>query len=175
MEATAVASNSMDDIQYLLHLDSIKRYTDEEKDVQRQVEDQMRIYQEAKREYQREYARLANFNKQVLLCEALQAPQTQINDCHVDDTIEKLRKSSAILSSRKRPTELDARALEECRKQLEQQHSQPRQQLAQQHGNFTENRDTLRQVCGTLDSVENNFETATLLAVEQYTKQLQAP
>ncbi|XP_034119046.1 augmin complex subunit dgt4 [Drosophila albomicans] len=182
MEATPPANNSnsnsnndMDDIQYLLHLEAIKRYKDDEKEMHRQVEEQARIYMDAKREYQREYARLANLNKQLLLSDALQAPQTQINDTQVDDTIRKLSTSSAILSRTSRPTELDVRVLEECKEQLQRQHCKPRDQLAQYQRNFAENRETLKSVCSTLDNVEKNFEKATLVAMDQYIKEMQTP
>ncbi|KAH8290081.1 hypothetical protein KR044_009627, partial [Drosophila immigrans] len=170
MDATPPAcstSNTMDDIEYLLHLEAIKRHGDERKEIQRQVEEQMRIYQDAKRDYGREYARLAQFQKKVLLGKALQEPQTQIDDSHADDTSAKLNKSSSIIARTNRPTALDERVLEQCKRQLQQQHGQRRLQLAQHQQNFAENCETLNQVCSKLDIVETKFETATLVAMDQ--------
>ncbi|XP_034481014.1 augmin complex subunit dgt4 isoform X2 [Drosophila innubila] len=172
MEAESEENSGMDDILYLLHLESLKRYTDATKDVNRQVEEQVRIFSDAKREYKREFIRLADFKKCVMLCNALEAKNAHIDDSQVERTASELSKAIARISSDNRPTKLDVPALEECKRQLQTKHK-TRDQLSKRQLNVAVNRETLQALSTTVDNVEKNFEAATLMAMDQFTSELQ--
>ncbi|KAL7743759.1 hypothetical protein ACLKA6_016819 [Drosophila palustris] len=174
MEAENEENNGMDDIQYFLHLESLKRYTEEAKDVHRQVEDHVRIFSDAKREYKREFIRLTDMNKHVMLCNALQAKNTHINThTQVERTASELSQAINKIASDNRPSKLDVHVLEECKKHLQTKHKQPRDKLTKHQLNVATNREILQALCTTVDNVEKSFETATLVAMDQFTNELQ--
>lgn len=174
MESTNTTNSDLDDIQYLLHLESLKRYTEEAKNMQRQVEEHARNFVEAKRQYQREFARLVSLSKNINLCETLDANSSRILDTHVANTSLKLSEMSAALANEKRPNEMDMRILEECKLQLERKH-RPRIKLAKHQINVASNREALKTLRTTLDNVENGFELSTLATMDQLTIELQPP
>ncbi|KAH8396476.1 hypothetical protein KR222_011158, partial [Zaprionus bogoriensis] len=174
MQGKLEESSAQDDILYLLHLEALKRYFDESRDMHRQVEEQTRVFLEAKQEYTQEFRRLVSLRKQVLLCEALDAKQTPIDDSQVKRTLDDLARVGAKLASDQRPIALDARTLDDCKSQLLAQHK-PRRQLAKQQLNIAENRETLSAVCSSLENVEGVFETATLLAIDHFSGDMRPP
>lgn len=172
MEADSGENSGMDDILYLLHLESIKRHTEATKDVNRQVEEQVRLFSDAKREYKGEFIRLVDLNKYIKLSNVLNAKNTQINDTQVERTANELSKSIARITRDNRPIKLDVDTLEECKRQLQTKH-RPRDKLAKHQLNVAVNRETLQALSTTADNVEKIFETTTLSAMDQFSNELQ--
>ncbi|XP_023162846.1 augmin complex subunit dgt4 [Drosophila hydei] len=158
-------SNGLEDIQYLLHLESLKRYTEQAKNMHRQAEEHARHFVDAKREYQREYTSLVNLSKHVDLREILEAKSTEIAAAQVSSLPAQLDGISAALSNDRRPTEFDVQTLEECKQQLQSNH-RPRTKLTNQH-KFTKNREAFKTLHTMIKSVENGFQLSTLAAMDQ--------
>ncbi|EDW06027.1 augmin complex subunit dgt4 [Drosophila mojavensis] len=158
-------NNGLEDVQYLLHLESLKRYTEQAKNMHRQTEEHARHFVEAKREYQREYTSLVSLSKNVDLRELLEAKSSEIAAARMASLPAQLEEVSTALSSEKRPTELDNQILEECKQQLENHH-RPRNKLSNQH-KFTKNREAFKSLHTMIQNVENGFQLSTLAAMDQ--------
>lgn len=165
------------DIQYLLHLEALKRYYEETKDLQRQVEEQTRIYLEAKQEYNDELRRMVELRKQMLLNDAVDAPtptELIVDSSKVKAAMESLKKLTEKMQSDKQPADMDPRMLAEFKKELALRHK-ARTQLARQQGNFAENLDTFNTVTTSLDTMEGIFEATTQLTIELFSDGVRPP
>ncbi|EDV92259.1 augmin complex subunit dgt4 [Drosophila grimshawi] len=163
-----------DDIQYLLHLEAVKRFVEEKKNVYRQVEEHVRNYIEAKLEYKHEFERLVNLVTQVKLCSAMEEQKKLIDVKYVTNVSDQLSKICEKISSDKRPIDLDEHTLDEFKLQLEKE-QRPRTKLTKQQLSYANNRETLNSLRTMLDKAENDFQKTTLAAINQLTIDLQPP
>ncbi|KAH8273511.1 hypothetical protein KR018_009056, partial [Drosophila ironensis] len=159
--SNTVSDNQDEDIQTLLRLEAVRRSAEDARNVHKQVEEQARLWLEAKCDYQREYARLASLTKCIGLRVALDrkrpvdAPMLQQAAKDASDT-------AAKISGVQNAAALGAHVLEQCKEQLASKH-QARTMLSRQQSNLAENHECLR----TLQMAEEVLESGLELAIEQ--------
>ncbi|XP_017012054.2 augmin complex subunit dgt4 [Drosophila takahashii] len=163
----------MDDIQYLLHLEAMRRFQEDARNVKRQVEEQVRSWLDAKCEYQREFGRLAR----LLKCGALQTtvdaqrcPDVQ-QIAQASKDIESLRSK---LSSDLRSASLDSRDLEQCLEQLNTAHK-PRPNLRRQQREFAQNQEAFNALRTAVDAAENGMEMGMMQVMDRLVADLRPP
>ncbi|XP_002100128.2 augmin complex subunit dgt4 [Drosophila yakuba] len=161
---------TMDDIQYLLHLEAMRRFQEDGRNVKRQVEEQVRIWLDAKCEYQREFGRLAK----LLKCGALQATV----DAHRVSDVKQLSQAAkdvaslqSKLCSALRPAILDSYDVEQCLEQLNTTHK-PRLNLCRQQREFAQNQEALRSLRTAVDGLENGMEMGMIQAMDRLVEDL---
>ncbi|KAH8323107.1 hypothetical protein KR074_004156 [Drosophila pseudoananassae] len=165
-----MTNGSLSDIQMYLHLEALRRFNEDARNVKRQVAEQARLWLDAKCEYQREYARLANLTKCIAMRVALDAkrqPDVEKGNQALKDVAYMRSK----ISSDQRPSAIDTKMVEQCHQQLESSHKS-RQKLSQQQRNFAESHEALRALRIAVDTLENGLEIATVQAMDQLVEQL---
>ncbi|EDW37490.1 GL21391 [Drosophila persimilis] len=172
MESSFLAANNgLEDIQYLIHLEAIKRFTEDNKNVQRNVEEHARNWLDAKCEYQSHYQRLVGIAKCTLLRNAADAQKSvsldQAPPCIASD----VKMLASKIDSDKEPTMLDQQTIEQCRIKLETGH-RARSQLRKQQQNCADNHEALKSVHASVELVENGLEAAILQALDNPVSEL---
>ncbi|BFG02314.1 augmin complex subunit dgt4 [Drosophila madeirensis] len=162
--------NGLEDIQYLMHLEALKRFNDDKKIVQRNVEESARNWLEAKCEYQRHYSRLVRVAKCTMLGNAIAAQKGVAPDqvAHISSDVRTL---ASKISSDKQATVLDQNAIEKCTVNLETGH-RARSLLSKQQRNCAENMETHKSLQESVEFVENGLEAATLKALDNPVSEL---
>ncbi|XP_017851475.1 augmin complex subunit dgt4 [Drosophila busckii] len=173
MDASPELCSPVEDIQYLLYIESLKRYMDLTKNIKRQVNEHARVNSDIKFDYLREYERLANLMKQVNLCTVLEAQSPQDGKL-LEDMLHKLTAVSAKIANDKLYAEIDGPTLNEFKAQLGNKH-RPRTQLTKHESDVAENCKTIRAVRTTLEHVESGVDIATSLTLDQLANELQPP
>ncbi|XP_022210375.2 augmin complex subunit dgt4 [Drosophila obscura] len=162
--------NGIEDIQYLMHLEAIKRFTDDNKNVQGNVEEQARNWQDAKCEYQSHYSRLVRISKCCLLANAA-ATQKSVATDQVARMANDVRTLASKISSDKQATILNQNAMEQSTINLKTGH-RARSLLSKQQRNCADNQETLKSVHESVELVENRLEATTVLALDNLIREL---
>eukprot|EP00099_Drosophila_melanogaster_P006610 NP_001259231.1 dim gamma-tubulin 4, isoform B [Drosophila melanogaster] len=164
---------TMDDIQYLLHLEAMRRFQEDSRNVKRQVEEQVRIWLDAKCEYQRDFGRLAR----LLKCGALQAAVDahRVSDVNqVDQAAKDIASLRSKLGSDLRPAILDSNDVKQCLEHLNTTHK-PRLNLCRQQREFAQNQEALRSLRTAVDGLENGMEMGMIQAMDRLVEDLLPP
>ncbi|XP_016946204.1 augmin complex subunit dgt4 [Drosophila biarmipes] len=167
------APEGMDDIQYLLHLEAMRRLEEDSRNVKRQVEEQVRTWLDAKCEYQREFGRLAR----LLKCASLQTAVDAQRAPDVDKIEQAARDVASLrskLSSDLRPATLDSKDVEQCREQLRSAHK-PRLNLSRQQREFAQNQEAFNGLRTAVDGLENGMELGVMQAMDRLVDDLLPP
>ncbi|KAH8368332.1 hypothetical protein KR084_010157 [Drosophila pseudotakahashii] len=167
------APAGMDDIQYLLHLEAMRRFQEDSRNVKRQVEEHVRTWLDAKCEYQREFGRLAR----LLKCGALQTAVDAQRLPDVDQIAQAARDIESLqtkLSSDLRPATLDAKDVEQCAEQLNTVHK-ARPNLCRQQREFAQNQEAFNGLRTAVDAVENGMEMGMMQAMDRLVHDLLPP
>nr|AAG10265.1 EG0007.10-like protein [Drosophila erecta] len=163
----------MDDIQYLLHLEAIRRFQEDSRNVKRQMEEQLHIWLDTKCEYQREFGRMAR----ILRCGALQAAV----DAHRGSDVKQIEQAAkdiasllSKLSNDLRPAILDSNDVEHGLDQLNSSHK-PRLNLCRQQRECAQNQEALRSLRTAVDGLENGMEMGMAQAINRLVEDLLPP
>ncbi|XP_017074953.1 augmin complex subunit dgt4 [Drosophila eugracilis] len=162
---TSSSEGNMDDIQYLLHLEALRRFQEDNRNVRRQVEEHVRLWLDTKCEYQREFYRLAR----LLKCSALQKAVDAQRVCDPDQIAQAAKDTDILrskLSCNLRPAILDCRDLEECLNQINTAHK-PRLNLCRQQREFARNQEALKNLRIAVDGLENGMEIGMMQAMDR--------
>ncbi|XP_016980113.1 augmin complex subunit dgt4 [Drosophila rhopaloa] len=159
------AGDDMDDIQRLLQLEAMHRFQEDSRNVKRQVEEQVRLWLDAKCDYQREFGRLAR----LLKCAALQTAVDAQRPPDVESIAQAAKDIASLrskLNSDLRPTCLDSKELEQCQEQLNTAHK-PRSNLCRQQRVFAQNQEALKDLSTAVDGLENGLEVGIMQGMDR--------
>lgn len=163
------------DIEYLHHLEALRRLCEQSKDMERQVEEATRIFLDAKSQYIEEFALMAQLQKQILFNQAATgAPPTPLNcnDSKVNEALANLQKLSAKLRSAKGPEPMNLQSLRDVKNQLALRHN-PRDKLAKRKENLAGNLENLHTAGTQLDNIEANFDATTHMIIDLFSDNVQ--
>lgn len=165
------------DIEYLMHVEALRRFYEESKDLERQVEDATRIYLDAKSQYMEEFTRIMELQKQILLNQAAAgAPPTPLtcDDGKLKEALSNLQKLTVKIRSDKEPELMNPQRLEQLKNQLALRHN-PRVKLAKRKGNLAGNLENLQTAGTQLDSMEAIFDANTQMTIDLFCDTVQPP
>ncbi|XP_037725702.1 augmin complex subunit dgt4 [Drosophila subpulchrella] len=164
----------MDDIQYLLHLEAMRRYQEDSRNVKRQVEEQVQTWLDAKYEYQRDFGRLARLLKCAALQKAVDAQRVPDVD-KIEQAAKDIASLRSKLSSDLRPATLNSKDVEQCREHLKTSHAKPRQNLSRQQREFAQNQEAFNGLRTAVDGLENGMELGMMQAMDRLVDDLLPP
>lgn len=165
------------DIEYLMHVEALRRFYEESKDLERQVEDATRIYLDAKSQYMEEFTRMMKLQKQILLNQAADGPPPTpltCDDSKLKEAMANLQKLTVKIRNDKAPEPMNPQRLGSFKNQLALRHN-PRAKLAKRKGNLAGNLENLH-IAGTqLDSMEAIFDANTQMTIDVFCDTVQPP
>ncbi|XP_017045922.1 augmin complex subunit dgt4 [Drosophila ficusphila] len=170
----ALVEGEMDDIQYLLHLEAMRRFQEDNRHIKRQVEEQARLWLDAKCEYNREFARLTRLLKCAALQKAVDGQRVNSDVDHVaraENDIESLRSK---LSRYLPPASVASKEMELCLEQLKTAHK-PRLDLSRQQREFAQNQEALKGLRTAVDALENGLEIGIMQGMDHLIEDLLPP
>ncbi|XP_017470666.1 PREDICTED: uncharacterized protein LOC108362266 [Rhagoletis zephyria] len=165
--AASISLNStasgMEDIQYLLYLETLRRFRDDEANIKRQVDEKTRQYFEVKEDYLQSYAKYVKLTTlaatRCALLSDTRLPIAKITAAEKEVSViaHKLAAGHVIESI----SEAD---VSECRAKLEA--CKTHEKLKQLRQELAESKATVRAVQTATETVEATIETATLQSLD---------
>lgn len=165
------------DIEYLMHVEALRRFYEESKDLERQVEEATRIYLDVKSQYIEEFARMMELQKQMFLNQAAAGPPPtplKYDDSKVKEVLANLQKLSVKIRSDKGAESMNPQRLGEFKHKLALRHN-PREKLAKRKGNLAWNLENLQTAGTQLDSIEAIFNATTQMTIDLFSDNVQKP
>uniref|UniRef100_A0A034VB87 Uncharacterized protein n=1 Tax=Bactrocera dorsalis TaxID=27457 RepID=A0A034VB87_BACDO len=159
------SGSGTEDIQYLLYLETLRRFRDDELNIKRQVDEKTRQYLEVKEEYLQLYA------KYVKLTTLAATRCALLGDNHLPfDKIAAADKDILAITQKLATGDvvetISENAVRECRDKLEACESH--EKLKQLSHELAESKATVRAVQSSTETVEATIETATLQSLDYF-------
>ncbi|XP_011189685.2 augmin complex subunit dgt4 [Zeugodacus cucurbitae] len=159
------AASGTEDIQYLLYLETLRRFRDDELNIKRQVEEKTRQYLEVKEDYLQLYA------KYVKLTTLAATRCALLTDNHL--SCEKIANASKEVQAitKKLATgdvveAISETAVKTCKHKLDA--TKAHEKLKQLSHELAESKATVRAVQSSTEAVEATIETATLQSLDYF-------
>lgn len=159
------SATGTEDIQYLLYLETLRRFRDDEINIKRQVEEKTRQYLEIKEDYLQLYAKyvklttLAATRCALLTDNHLPFEKIAIADKEILAISQKLANGDVVET-------ISEAAVKECRDKLDA--CKAHEKLKQLSHELAESKATVRTIQSSTETVEATIETATLQSLDYF-------
>ncbi|XP_067634733.1 augmin complex subunit dgt4 [Eurosta solidaginis] len=157
-------SAGLEDIQYLLYLESLRRFRDDETNIKRQVEEKYRQYLEAKEDYIQLYGKYVKLTTLAATRIALLTTSHLPNSELVAAADKEISAISNKLSSGVIIENVTQTAVDDCKTKVAA--CEAHEKLKQLRHELTESKSTVRAVQAATETIESTIESATLQSLD---------
>ncbi|XP_004530449.1 augmin complex subunit dgt4 [Ceratitis capitata] len=165
----SVTSSGTDDIQYLLYLEALRRFRDDETNIKRQVDEKNRQYLEAKEEYLQLYSKYVKLTTLAATRCAL-LTDNHLPSAKISEADKEIAAIAHKLSSGDVIETINASEVEECKTKLAA--CEKHDNLKKLCDELAESKATVRAVQSSTETVEATIETATLQSLDYFVEEV---
>nr|XP_014093958.1 augmin complex subunit dgt4 [Bactrocera oleae] len=157
-----------EDIQYLLYLETLRRFRDDEINIKRQVDEKTRQYLEVKEDYLQLYAKYVKLTTLAATRCAL-LTDTQLPSDKIASADKELLAITQKLATGDVVEMISETAVKECKDKLEACEAHELKQLSHE---LAESKATVRAVQSSTETIEATIETATLQSLDYFVEEV---
>ncbi|EDW86350.1 uncharacterized protein Dwil_GK15581 [Drosophila willistoni] len=153
-------------IEDLFQLGAMRRYSEDLKNTQRQVEEHARLWADTKLEYLDTYKQLCDIMKQVALREILDTMFSPMDINNTEEIVANTTPMRSFLTSDKRPMQVADLVLQVTQDELKFRHN-PRHKLDKQQRVFAENHEARKSIAEMMENMKKLIETLIQQVMDQ--------